>query len=196
MMVRNHIYLVILIAIPVLFAAVPFVRADIYMYVDKDGTACFTNRVPTTPTYTLIIKERKKFSRSSYSTDRYDTHIRDASRIHDVSFPLLKAVMKVESDFNPNAVSKRGAKGLMQIMPSNFRTLGIKDPFSPRESIMGGALYLRKMLDRFDGRIHLALAAYNAGPDSVDNSGGVPPIKETQEYVNRVMEYYKKFRKG
>ncbi len=195
MMVRNHIYLVILITMLVFFAAVPSIYADIYMYVDEDGVACFTNRVPSTPTYKLIIKERKRFLRSS-STNKYDTHIRDASRIHGVSFPLLKAVMKVESDFNPNAVSKKGAKGLMQIMPSNFRTLGIKDPFSPRESIMGGALYLRKMLDRFNGRIHLALAAYNAGPDSVDNSGGIPPIKETQDYVNRVMKHYKMFRKG
>ena len=143
----------------------------------------------------LDIKERKRFSRS-YSEDKYDEYIREASGIHGVSFPLLKAIMKAESGFNPKAISKKGAKGLMQIMPSNFRVLGIKNPFNPRESIMGGALYLRQMSDRFNGKIHLALAAYNAGPDSVDRSGGIPPIRETENYVNKVMKYYKIFREG
>ncbi|MEA3486774.1 MAG: lytic transglycosylase domain-containing protein [Thermodesulfobacteriota bacterium] len=195
MVIRDHRCLVVLVVALVLFAAVPFLYADIYMYVDEDGTTCFTNLVPSTPKYQVIIKERKRFSRS-YSTDRYDKHIREASRIHGVSFPLLKAIMKAESDFNPKAVSKKGAKGLMQIMPSNFRTLGIKDPFNPRESIMGGALYLRQMLDRFNGKVHLALAAYNAGPDNVDRSSGIPPIRETEDYVNKVMEFYRIFREG
>jgi len=194
-MVRDHRYLVILVVALVLFAAVPFLYADIYMYVDKDGTTCFTNLVPSTPRYHVIIKERKKNFRSR-STSRYDKHIKEASGIHGVSFPLLKAIMKAESDFNPKAVSKKGAKGLMQIMPSNFKALGIKDPFNPRENVMGGALYLRQMLDRFNGRIHLALAAYNAGPDRVVRSGGIPPIRETEDYVKRVMEYYRMFRKG
>ena len=194
-MIRDHRHLIMLIAALVLFAAVPSLYADIYMYVDKDGTTCFTNLVPPTPKYQVIIKERKRFSRSR-STNRYDEHIREASRMHGVSFPLLKAIMKAESDFNPKAVSKKGAKGLMQIMPSNFRILGIKDPFNPKESIMGGALYFRQMLDRFNGKVHLALAAYNAGPDSVDRSSGIPPIRETEDYVNKVMRYYKTFREG
>jgi len=195
MMVRDHRYLVVLVAVAVLFAAVPFLYADIYMYVDKNGTTCFTNLVPPTPRYQVLIKERKRFSRSR-SADRYDEHIREASRMHGVSFPLLKAIMKVESDFNPKAVSKKGAKGLMQIMPSNFNALGIKDPFNPEESIMGGALYLKQLLNRFNGKIHLALAAYNAGPDNVDRSSGIPPIRETENYVNKVMKYYKIFREG
>ena len=194
-MVREHKYLVVLVAAAVLFAAVQFLYADIYMYVDKDGTTCFTNLVPPTPKYQVIIKERKRFFRSR-STNRYDEYIREASRIHGVSFPLLKAIMKAESGFNPKAVSKKGAKGLMQIMPSNFRILGIKDPFNPRESIMGGALYFRQLLNRFNGKVHLALAAYNAGPDSVDRSSGIPPIRETEDYVNKVMKYYKIFREG
>lgn len=193
-MVRNHRYLIVLVASLILFASVPL-YTDIYMYVNKDGTACFTNLVPPTPGYQVIVKERKRFYRAR-SIDRYDKHIREASGIHDVSFPLLKAIMKVESDFNPKAVSKKGARGLMQIMPSNFRTLGIRDPFNPRESIMGGALYFRQLLNRFNGKIHLALAAYNAGPDSVDRSSGIPPIRETEDYVNKVMRYYKIFRKG
>jgi len=194
-MVRDHKYQVILIAALILFTAAPSLYADIYMYVDEDGITCFTNLVPTTPKYQVIIKERKRFTKSR-STNRYDKHIKEASRMHGVSFPLLKAIMKVESDFNPKAISKRGAKGLMQIMPSNFKTLGISDPFNPRENIMGGALYFRQMLNRFNGKVHLALAAYNAGPDSVDRSGGIPPIRETENYVNKVMEYYKMFRKG
>ena len=194
-MVRDHKYQVILIAALILFTAAPSLYADIYMYVDEDGITCFTNLVPTTPKYQVIIKERKRFTKSR-STNRYDKHIKEASRMHGVSFSLLKAIMKVESDFNPKAISKRGAKGLMQIMPSNFKTLGISDPFNPRENIMGGALYFRQMLNRFNGKVHLALAAYNAGPDSVDRSGGIPPIRETENYVNKVMEYYKMFRKG
>ena len=195
MIARDHRYLVVLIAALVLFAAVPSLFADIYMYVDKDGTTCFTNLMPPTPQYQVIIKERKRFSRS-HLTNRYDEYIREASRMHRVSFPLLKAIIKAESGFNPKAISKKGAKGLMQIMPSNFRVLGIKNPFNPRESIMGGALYLRQLLDRFNGEVHLALAAYNAGPDSVDRSGGIPPIRETENYVNKVMKYYKIFREG
>ncbi len=194
-MVRDNIYLPVLVAVLVLFSAVPFLHADIYVYVDQEGTTCFTNFVPPTPEYQVIIKERTKFS-SLRSINRYDEHIREASGVHGISFSLLKAIMKAESNFNPKAVSKRGAKGLMQIMPSNFKMLGIKDPFDPRESIMAGALYIKQLLDRFDGKIHLALAAYNAGPDSVDRSSGIPQIRETEDYVNKVIGYYRMFQKG
>ncbi len=195
MMTRNHRYVTVLVGALLLFASVPFLHADIYMFIDKDGNPCFTNLMPPTSEYRVIVKERKKFSGPS-STNRYDEYIEEASRKHGVSFSLLKAIMKAESDFNPKAVSKRGAKGLMQIMPFNFKTLGIKDPFNPRESIMGGALYFSQLLNRFNGKIHLALAAYNAGPDSVDRSSGIPPIPETEDYVNKVMGYYKMFKKG
>ncbi|MBN2538745.1 MAG: lytic transglycosylase domain-containing protein [Deltaproteobacteria bacterium] len=194
-MTRIHRYVTALIGVLLLFASVPFLYADIYMFIDKDGNPCFTNLVPPTSEYRVIVRERKKFSGPS-STNRYDEYIEEASRKHGVSFPLIKAIMKAESDFDSKAVSKKGAKGLMQIMPSNFKILGIKDPFNPRESIMGGVLYFKQLLDRFNGKIHLALAAYNAGPDSVDRSSGIPPIRETEDYVEKVLEYYKMFKKG
>ncbi len=178
-----------------LLAFAASLHADIYMYIDRDGNPCFTNLVPPTSEYRVIVKERKRFSGPS-STSRYDEYIEEASRKHGVSFSLIKAIMKAESDFDPKAVSKKGAKGLMQIMPFNFQLLGIQDPFNPRESIMGGARYFKQLLDRFNGEIHLALAAYNAGPETVDRSSGIPPIRETEDYVKKVMKYYKIFKKG
>ena len=170
-------------------------HADVYRYLDEDGTVCFTNLVPPTSKYQVIIKERKRFPQSR-STKQYDGYIQDASLKHGVSFSLLKAIIKAESDFDPGAVSNKGAKGLMQIMPSNFKDLGIQNPFNPRENIMGGALYMRRLLDRFNGRVRLALAAYNAGTETVDRCNGIPPIAETEEYVRKVMGFYKTFRKG
>lgn len=174
--------------------AVPL-HADVYRYLDKDGTLCFTNLTPPTSKYQVIVRERKRFS-TSRSTKKYDGHIQEASRKHGVSFPLIKAIIKAESDFDPRAVSKKGAKGLMQIMPSNFKVLGIQDPFNPRENIMGGVLYMRQLLDRFDGKIRLALAAYNAGEESVERSKGIPPIPETEDYVHKVMKFYELFQGG
>jgi len=186
---------VILAAVLILYTTLVPLHADVYRYLDEEGTPCFTNLIPPTDTYRVIIKERRRFS-GSRSTKRYDRQIQEASRRHGVSFPLLKAIIKAESDFDPRAVSKKGAKGLMQIMPFNFKALGIQDPFNPKENIMGGALYIRRLMDRFNGRVRLALAAYNAGVENVDQSKGIPPIPETEDYVRRVMEFYEIFRKG
>jgi soluble lytic murein transglycosylase-like protein len=193
-MVRyHHIWSAVALAILLLFAASPL-QADIYRYVDKNGTPCFTNSIPDSPDYKLFIKERKK--RKLSSTNRYDKIIMEASQKHGVSFAILKAIMKAESNFNPKAVSKKGAMGLMQIMPENFKSLQVKNPFNPRENIMGGAWYFKQLLNRFDGKLHLALAAYNAGPDNVNRSKTIPPIRETQLYVKKVFRYYTLFKEG
>lgn len=179
----------------ILFVKIPSVSADIYVYVDNEGVLHFTN-VPTSSDYKIYLKEKPKKSFDSKAPIKYDHIITEASKRHGVSFPLLKALIKTESDFNPRAVSKAGAMGLMQIMPENIRTLNIKDPFDPWENIMGGTRYLKQMINRFDGKLPLALAAYNAGPKVVERYQRVPPFKETEDFVETVMKYYALFKKG
>jgi soluble lytic murein transglycosylase-like protein len=118
----------------------------------------------------------------------YDAIISEAAAKYNIDPALLKAVIHAESGFKPNAVSPAGAQGLMQLMPSTAAALGVTDPFDPEQNIYAGARYLRAQLDRFGGDVALALAAYNAGPGAVARYGGVPPYKETQRYVQRVLE--------
>lgn len=171
----------------------PFAAAaDIYMFVDREGVVHFTN-VPTSSDsdYRVYIKEGSPYTPSRYSPDRYDTYIREASELYGLSYPLLKAIIKAESDFNPRAVSRKGALGLMQLMPENVKRLNISDPFDPWENIMGGARYFRQMLDRFKGKLSLSLAAYNAGPTAVERyNHQIPPYRETENYVEKVLQYY------
>ena len=169
--------------------------SDIYMYIDSNGVVNFTD-VPTSTDYKLYIKEKKQRIKQSVSTRKYDDIIKKAQKKYGVEFSLIKAVIKVESGFNPKAVSKKGAKGLMQIMPDNYKNLFVKDPFNPSQNIMAGTLYLQRLLKRYEYKLPLALAAYNAGPRAVDKYKRIPPYKETQNYVRKVMKTYSAYKQS
>jgi soluble lytic murein transglycosylase-like protein len=168
------------------------VSADIYVYKDRSGVLHFTN-TPTSLKYASFMPESVT-PRVQTNKAGYDDVIAEAARRNGISFHLLKAMVHVESYFNPYAVSKKGALGLMQIMPENLRLLNVNDPFDPWDNVMGGAVYIKTMLERFNGHIDLALAAYNAGPSVVERFNTVPPYRETREYVQKVLQftrYYK-----
>ncbi len=176
---------------------IPCAQADIYVFIDSEGVMHFTN-TPTSSNYKIYIPEKSLRPSPSiwYSMKSYDDVINEAAQRHGLSFSLIKALIHVESDFNPRAVSHKGAVGLMQIMPQTSDLLNISDPFDPWENIMGGARYLKSMLVRFSGQLPLALAAYNAGPTAVERYNNVPPYPETRNYVKKVMKLFHLYRKS
>jgi soluble lytic murein transglycosylase-like protein len=120
--------------------------------------------------------------------------IKQAATTHQVDPDLIKAIIMAESRCDPTAVSKRGARGLMQLMPVTAKSLGVEDSFDPEDNINGGVMYFKKLLDRFDGNVEFALAAYNAGSRYVRKYGGVPPFRQTQTYIHKVFKYHRQYK--
>ncbi len=163
----------------------------IYRYVDANGVVQFTD-TPTSGQYKFFMKEKKEGGSKSSVSDL----IKHYSSVFNLEDSLVRAVIKVESDYNPNALSNKGAQGLMQLIPETARDMKVTDPFNPEDNIRGGSRYLRLMLDQFNGSIELALAAYNAGPSAVRRHGGIPPYEETQNYVEKVKKYLRHYRQS
>jgi soluble lytic murein transglycosylase len=168
--------------------------AQIFVYKDEYGRTFFTD-TPQHEGYARYRPKGEVLARrvSHMQTASYDPAIKRASRQHGVSPALVKAVIAAESGFDPEAVSTKGAQGLMQLMPGTARDLGVDDALDPWQNIDGGTRYLGKMIERFPGELTLAVAAYNAGPEAVTRHRGVPPFDETRSYVKRVLRLYKKY---
>jgi soluble lytic murein transglycosylase-like protein len=133
------------------------------------------------------------YSGNSYKNVRYHKQIDYWGRRYNIDPNLIKAIIRAESGFDRYAVSKKGAQGLMQLMPDTAREMRVSDPFNPEQNIAGGVRYLRKLLKMFNGNLVLSLAAYNAGPTQVKKAGGVPRFSETRRYIERVLNYYDRY---
>jgi soluble lytic murein transglycosylase-like protein len=164
---------------------------DLYKYVDENGTVHFTD-IRKSAAYVAIARPKGLIIVPRAQTRRYDRVILDAAESHGVPAAMVKAVIAAESAFDPSAVSPKGAMGLMQLMPDTAKGLGVLEPFRADENVRGGTRYLRRLLDRY-GDWTRTLAAYNAGPSVVDRYQGVPPYRETRQYVERVLSYYRRF---
>lgn len=185
--------------------------ADVYSYIDADGVLHLTNVQPRGPTagrYKVIMRDPP--SRAArpgvvavmasdsdprrYS--RFDAHIVEASRLYAIPEALIRAFIQVESNYDPRVVSHCGAQGLMQLMPVTGRRMGVRDPFDPRQNILGGTRYLRYLANMFGGDLVLTIAGYHAGENAVIRYRGVPPYETTQRYVPAVLRNYYRFRQA
>ena len=169
-------------------------RADVYRYVDEQGTIHFTN-VPDNRKFKLWIRESRVLLKPGLGNAKYDTLIAAAAERHKVDYALIKAVIQAESNFDHRAISPKGAQGLMQLMPQTASSLQVRDSFEPEANIEGGVRYLRYLIHVYGGDLRLALAAYNAGEKAVAKHRGVPPFAETRTYVRRVLDRYDLYRK-
>lgn len=178
--------------------------ADIYKYIDENGVVCYTD-VPFNKKADRIQKEKangspdrdqsskpraKSKTYNDVNTAAYHDIVHEMASAYNVEPSLIKAVIKTESNWNSRAVSKKGAMGLMQLMPSTANDLNVHNPYDPEENIEGGTKYLKYLLEKFNGNLTLAIAAYNAGPKRVEDCGYVPPITETKQYVKKVLSLY------
>jgi soluble lytic murein transglycosylase-like protein len=192
--------------------ALPFTAAaDIYQWTDADGVVHFTNRPTANPTAKVYMKGAAPSvaagnavrpgvtpfapqDRDPLRYTRFDEHIRQASALYQIPESLVRAVIKVESDYDPRAVSYAGARGLMQLMPETAARMQVKDINDPRENIFGGVRYLRVLANMFNGDLELSVAGYNAGENAVMQYGGIPPYAQTRDYVVKVTKFYRRYR--
>lgn len=197
--IRWYLAVALLIALPLVAGA------DIYKYVDKYGRVYLTDR-PAHTGYKRLVKTWKGWSEISSNSinyrnlsanrKRFSQTIELAAKNHKLPSALLHAVITAESAYDPNAVSRAGAVGLMQLMPATAERYGVRDRKDPNANVSGGTRYLKDLLGMFDNDIVLALAAYNAGENAVINNGRqIPPYEETQTYVRRVLKYYNDYKK-
>jgi hypothetical protein len=182
--------------------------ADIYRYVDAAGVEHYTNIQPRTRGWQRVLRTgnaapgrvrsgtgaRVLGGSDAERLRRYDAHIREAALLYVLPQEFIRAVMRVESNFYPEAVSHKGAMGLMQLMPATAASMGVLDPFDARQNILGGARFLRVLANNLGGDLVLTIAAYNAGEGAVRKYGGIPPYAETRRYVQRVLTHYYAFR--
>ena len=184
--------LILLLVAAAVGAATP-AAAQVYKRTSRDGTTYFTNIQPNPSLQRVALTQPTAYESPRQTTADYGTYsqeIAEAAARYAVPGRLIWAVIRVESGFDPRAVSSRGARGLMQLMPETAAILGVRDPFNPRENIHAGARHLRGLMERFRYDVPLALAAYNAGEKPVTSYRGIPPYPETREYVARVLRYY------
>lgn len=174
-----------------LLTAAPTARAEMYQYIDANGTISLTN-VPSDMRYRRIDILSNRLH-PTISEQELEPMISRFSRQHQLHPALIRAIIKAESGFDPHAVSRAGAVGLMQLMPQTAARMDVRDLYDPEDNIGGGTKYLRQLLDRFRGNLPLALAAYNAGEHVVDRYRTLPPFTETRQYVRKVLRYYRVF---
>lgn len=192
------------ILFPLLLIASPSV-GGIYRYIDDRGVIHFTN-CPRDPNFKLYIPESKEDLNEEGNGDRppsiplskdsnqFDHLIYEFSRKYGVDFALIKAIIRAESGFNPMAVSRKGARGLMQLMPETALRMNVNNIFDPRENIEGGVRYFKYLLSLFNNDLRLSLAAYNAGENIVSELRAIPPYQETIDYIRKVWRYYQLYR--
>jgi soluble lytic murein transglycosylase-like protein len=199
-MMKSHIVALLACQACLLILTVTTARADIYRYEDDEGIVHFTD-APTDRRFKIFMRDLKKDKQlrtklqlaSSVNPAEYDQIIASCATKYGVNQCLIKAVIHAESGYNPNAVSRKGASGLMQLMPGTARSLKVSNSFDPKDHVEGGVKYLRFLLDTFRGDVPLAVAAYNAGLNKVAKYGGIPPYNETRTYVNRVLSYMQSY---
>jgi soluble lytic murein transglycosylase-like protein len=174
-------------------------RAQIASYVDEHGKLVFVNGDSPRPHRGSTISSHSVIATASLiptaervaaPPDRLDRIVRDAAARHNMDPALVKAVISTESGWNPHAVSRKGAVGLMQLIPETAQRFGVGNPYDPAQNVEAGTTYLKSLLDRYDGDLNKSLAAYNAGEHAVDRSGGVPAFRETRQYVQKVTDAY------